>query len=99
MVDPRNMKRDQIISFFDHIAARQQTFDLPEVFRFKTAKKTWKGNKTMDDQDSDSSGADSGPGADANADHGGTADAHTQLPGRQSKPKKKATMKKTAINV
>jgi hypothetical protein len=105
MVDPHNMKRHQIISFFDHIAARQQTFDLPEVFRFKTAKMTRKGNKTMDDKDSDDFGADSGPGAGADADdstsadHGGTADPHTQILGSQPKTNKKAAMKKTAINV
>jgi hypothetical protein len=69
MVDPRSMRQEQIILFFEHIAMRQQTFNLPDVFQFKTAKRGRKGSRTMDERDSElehadpDSSADPDPGA------------------------------------
>ena len=58
---PRDMRQEQVILFFEHIIARQQTFDLPNVFCFKTATVGRKGDRTLDE-------SDSAPGVDADPD-------------------------------
>ena len=60
LADPRNMKREEIISFFEHILQRQQILDPPDVFRFKTVKITRKGTQTLEDMDADKSTDDEG---------------------------------------
>ena len=57
--DLQNMKQDQIIFFFEHIAARQQANSSPDIFQFKTAKVGRKGNKTFDEQPNRNDGDDS----------------------------------------
>ena len=47
ITDPCNMKQEQIILFFEHIAARQQAYSGPDVFQSQTAKVGRKGNKTF----------------------------------------------------
>ena len=58
ITDPRNMKQEQIILFFKHIAARQQAYSGPDVFRFKTAKVGRKGNKTFHEEANRNPGED-----------------------------------------
>lgn len=84
MVDPHTMKRGDILAFFEHIAKRQQTFDLPQVFRFKTANVGRKGNKTLDeitldDCNNDLHDADADTGLAPNADMGLAPSADTGL--------------------
>jgi hypothetical protein len=90
MVDPHTMKRGEILSFFDHIAKRQQTYDLPEVFRFKTAKVGRKGYKTLDaltleDRNNNVDDTDADPGVTPSA----------EAPVRRSRPKPRKVPQRT----
>ena len=60
LANPRSMKCEEIVSFFEHIIQRQQILDPPNVFRFKTVKITRKGTQTLEDMDADKSTNDEG---------------------------------------
>jgi len=56
------MKRQEIVSFFEHIIRRQEILDPPDVFRFKTVKITRKGTQTLKDIADNSDEGQSGHG-------------------------------------
>ena len=60
LADPCSMKREEIVSFFEHIIQRQQILDPPNVFCFKAVKITRKGTQTLEDMDADKSTNDKG---------------------------------------
>lgn len=49
MVDPRNMKQEKIILFFENITKRQRSYSLEGTFEFKTANMGRKGNTTIEE--------------------------------------------------
>jgi hypothetical protein len=91
LADPRNMKREEIISFFEHILQRQQILDPPDVFRFKTVKITRKGTQTLEDMDADKYTDDEG-GQDVVI----GADVMPPRPRPRPKPKRRALNHPTA---
>ena len=60
LANPHSMKREEIVSFFEHIIQRQQILDPPNVFRFKTVKIIRKGTPILEDMDADKSTNDEG---------------------------------------
>jgi len=65
------MKREEIVSFLEHIIQRQEKLDPPDVFQFKTVKITRKGTHTLEDIDAGNSDGDESGHGDA---HAGGAD-------------------------
>jgi hypothetical protein len=94
LADPRNMKHQQIVSFFEHVMERQQRLEPAEVFGFKTVKRGRKGTRLESPAESQD-----GEGDDARDDNNVAAAPSGPLGAaglRRPRPKSKAQNKSNA---